>query len=304
MTTSTANSFTRSGKTWAVLLVAAMAWLATSVWAYRVAATHGSLNTAVAHVDPEQEVPSEERARQAAEQDAEKQAKLAAIQQSEEESRQAAELAEAEQASEQRRLADLARQKQEEKDAAARQAEAARLAELAAKEAAARQLQLEARDQAAAQEAERAAEQEQLALLEARDAAAEEARRVAESATRLAAYENLRKEELGVLTGLSARLRFRGRSGVVDRELERVLDSVFDPLFLYAETPVTIYVATNEFRRAADNGKLSRERGSALIAYLVSRGLEEERFDLETDSGDNLPFGSHRVRVLVKEPIE
>jgi len=43
---------------------------------------------------------------------------------------------------------------------------------------------------------------------------------------------------------------------------------MFDPLFLYSETPVVVQVASNDFNSLADNNRLSIERGRAIIDYL------------------------------------
>jgi hypothetical protein len=58
---------------------------------------------------------------------------------------------------------------------------------------------------------------------------------------------------------------------------------MFDPLFLYSETPVVVQVASNDFNGLADNNRLSIERGRAIIDYLAGRGLDPARFSVQVD---------------------
>ena len=171
------------------------------------------------------------------------------------------------------------------------------------------QTALLAEEQAAAEQVVAAEEAQRVATLAAqpqaqlaRDAAAAEARRVAADAERVTAFEQLRNEEIATLAGLSERLQFQWREGGLDEPMERTLDRMFEPLYLYPEMPVVITVSSNEFRGSADNNRLSRERARLLVAYLVSRGLQEDRFDIQVESGERLPFESHRVRVSAEGP--
>ena len=347
------NRFAHTRATWVVLLCAASAWLATSVWAYRTAVSDGlteshvsgssvfstAESTELVMVDDTQrladlkatgavkesrlaagqqvaeearlaaERQAAEAARLAAEQQAAEEARLAAEQQAAEEARLAAERRAAEearltaeqQAAEEARLA-TERQAAEEARLAAEQ-QAAEEARLAAERQAAEEARLAA-EQQAAEEARLVAEQQDREAEQARQAALLEARRVSEATTRLTAYEQLRIEELGVLSGLSARLRFQGRSEVVSRDVERALDQMFDPLFLYSEMPVLVVVASNEYGDIADNLRLSRDRAVSVVDYLVSRGLEPNRFRIEAENGLGLPYGTHHVKVFAEDPVE
>ena len=172
------------------------------------------------------------------------------------------------------------------------QAEAAEQARLAAEAEAEEQARLAAEAEAAEQarlaaeaEAEAEAEVEQVALLTQRQQV----------------YDETRAQELAVLTGLSLRIRFLPGGASLSQKIEQPLDRIFGPLYLYSEMPVTISVATNEFEAVTDNDLLSLERGRAIMAYLVNRGLEQSRFEIRIESGQGLPSDTHRVRVSVED---
>ena len=124
------------------------------------------------------------------------------------------------------------------------------------------------------------------------------------SAPRKTAYELLRDEELRVLAGQSDRVRFEPDSAVITKDVERPLDRMFDPLFLYSEMPVLVSVAVNEFNGIADDNELSLDRGRAIVEYLINRGLDQERFRIQIESGEALTFGTHRVRISTEEPVQ
>lgn len=347
MATTNAYSFTRTGRTWGVLLLAAIAWLIVSLWAFRVAATqiepHGADTAAFEHRGQEQ--ASAEAAGEAEEleiakrETAERRSAETELAERAVAERQAAEIEPAE--SETADSAAAAREPAEQQMALAAKSHAAEQARLAARLAAEHQIRLRAQTQSATEVAElsldfepqevkvdeealaerqaqaereaQAEDEEALAEREAqaereaenaREAAAQEARRVATDAARISAYEHLRQKETGTLVGLSERLQFQGRSEVIDREFEQILDRVFEPLFLYAEMSVVISVATNEYQGPADNNRLSRDRARSIVTYLVNRGLQEERFNIQAGSDEGLPYGSHRVRVSVEDPIQ
>ena len=130
---------------------------------------------------------------------------------------------------------------------------------------------------------------------------AAEASRIAVFARRQRAYEALRDEEMKALLGLSIRLRFGLRSDSISLDVERALDRMFEPLALYSEVPVTVAVSSNEFAGVANDNILSRDRGRELISYLISRGLEKDRFRIRIEAGEGLPYGTHRVRVSSEE---
>lgn len=236
-----------------------------------------------------------EKQRVAAAQKAAEEARLATEKKQAEAARLAAEQKDADVENERVRLAELAEQQRIEE--AARRANAAKEAERVAVQTAQRQARIEA--QAKATEAERL---RQKAAASAQRAAAEEARRVSSAATRLANIERIRNEELSVLAGLSAGLRFESESDVVSPEVQRGLDRIFDPLFLYSDLPVSVTVASNEFFEPVDNNQLSLERARSIVTYLTRRGLDEDRFNIQAESGEGLLFGSHRVTVSVEDP--
>ena len=163
-----------------------------------------------------------------------------------------------------------------------------------------RQAEADAREALEAERLEAFREQRQIDA-QARQSAAEEAARVAAVAERLRNYELLRARELRTLSVLSTQVQFLSQSSTVTRELERPLDRMFDPLYLYSELPVVVSVASNEGGPAASNNALSEDRAQSIVDYLVSRGLEEQRFRIQAEAGSGLPLGTHRVRVSVLE---
>ena len=294
--------FTRTGVLWLVLVGSVLAWLALSAWAYKIS-VFGSADIPALSLETPAESNSQD-AQQAADTQAAEEEHLAAQARAAKAAQQAAEAQAAENA---RRLAE---------------AQAAEEARLAAEAQAAEEERLAAEARAAeeAQQAAeaRAAEDERLA---AEAQAAEEARLATEAlaaetidvatadqltapASSLSAYEQRLRDEISVLPGLSTRVRFEGRSELVTRQVERELDPIFDPLFLNSDLPILVSVATHEFRFEADNDRISRSRGRAIVAYLVGRGLEVERFRVVTTPGEGLPYGSHRVTVSVEDPVQ
>ena len=163
-----------------------------------------------------------------------------------------------------------------------------------------RQAEADAREALEAERLEAFREQRQIDA-QARQSAAEEAARVAAVAERLRNYELLRARELRTLSVLSTQVQFLSQSSTVTRELERPLDRMFDPLYLYSEVPVVVSVASNEGGPAASNNALSEDRAQSIVDYLVSRGLEEQRFRIQAEAGSGLRLGTHRVRVFVLE---
>ena len=310
-----ADDFTRSRGTWLVLLCALGVWLVTSFWAYRVAASSGvteALDTPTERIfssitgrvsqffsdtfsAAENEQAAEE-ARIAAEELAAEEARLMAL--AEEQAAEQARLLAEEQAAEEARL--LAEEQAAEQAAQLlAEEQAAEEARLLAEEQAAEQARLLAEEQAA--EEARLLAEEQAAEQAVEVLVMVDTDRLPETSSSMTENERLRAEELSVLAGLSARLRFQGRSEVVNRDVARVLDRMFDPLFLYSDTGVVVTVATNEFRGNADNNRLSRDRCDAIVDYLVSRGLERNRFRIQPQSGIGLPYGSHRIKMAIEE---
>lgn len=136
---------------------------------------------------------------------------------------------------------------------------------------------------------------------QAQQSAANEAARVAAVARKLREFEELKTQELRVLRGLSPRTQFLTQNSSITRQLERTLDRMFDPLYLYSELPVVVAVASNDGDQAVANDDLSNDRARAIVDYLVSRGLERGRFSMQVESVGGMPVGTHRVRVFVLE---
>ena len=111
-------------------------------------------------------------------------------------------------------------------------------------------------------------------------------------------FEALRREELSALPGLAARVRFLPTEIDIRESSKKPLDRLFELLFLYSETAVTIQVTSNEYENDNNNRLISRERALALANYLIERGLDEERFRIRALGKERLPFDSHRVTVI------
>jgi len=199
----------------------------------------------------------------------------------------------------------LAAQKAEE-ELAAQKAEEERLAALKVKEEKAAAVILaaaqaeEARLAAANAEIERlAAEQETAAapVIEEQQLAALASQGVNPSAAETA-FERVRREELASIPGLSARVRFENTDIVLRDSAKQPMDRLFELLFLYSETSVTVQVSSNEFELDNNNKLISRERALTLVNYLIDRGLDEERFRIRALGKQRLPFDSHRVTVF------
>lgn len=111
-------------------------------------------------------------------------------------------------------------------------------------------------------------------------------------------FEKLRREELTSLPGLAARVRFQLNEIDLRDSSRKPLDRVFELLFLYSETAVTVQVASNEYEIDNNNQLISRERALTLVNYLIDRGLDEDRFRIRALGKQRLPFDSHRVIVI------
>ncbi len=221
------------------------------------------------------------------------QEKLAA--QQAEEARLAAEKVEQEKlAAQQAEEERLAFEKAEQEAAAAlaaTQAEQARLAAANAEtDALAAELQAAANDQDPESATAEGLEDQQLAALAVQPGAAPSA---AETA-----FERVRREELASIPGLSARVRFENNDVVLRESALPPMDRLFELLFLYSESSVTVQVASNEFDLDNNNKLISRERALTLVNYLIDRGLDEGRFRIRALGKQRLPFDSHRVTVF------
>jgi outer membrane protein OmpA-like peptidoglycan-associated protein len=234
-----------------------------------------------------------EQARLTAEAEAAEQARLAAEAAAAEQARLAAEAAAAEQA---RLVAEAAAAEQARLVAEAAAAEQARLAAKAKQAEQKRLATADARKKVTASESENVVINQK-----ARDAAAAEASRIAALARQQRVYESVKTQELGVLGALSSRIRFAPDSATISRQMERILDDIFNPLYLYSEEPILVSIASNEYEGTTKDSLLSRDRGRAIASYLINRGLEKERFRILIESGEDLSTGTHRVRVSAEE---
>ena len=223
-----------------------------------------------------------------------------------EEERLAAIKAEAEQLAAQKAEAELAALKAEEERLAALKAEEEKVAAVilaAARAEEARLAAVNAEIERLAAEQETAAQKQDEAeaaatpLAEEQQLAALASQGVNPSAAETA-FERVRREELASIPGLSARVRFENTDIVLRDSAKQPMDRLFELLFLYSETSVTVQVSSNEFELDNNNKLISRERALTLVNYLIDRGLDEERFRIRALGKQRLPFDSHRVTVF------
>ena len=228
-------------------------------------------------------------------------------------------------AAEQAAAEKLAAEQAEAEKLAAEQAEAEKLAaeqaeaeKLAAEQAAAEKLAAEqaAAEKLAAERAEAeklAAEQAEADRLAAETAQAEQLVRDQRRSIPSAAepisnsvvagseqtpFERQRLIELSGLPSLSTQILFETRGLEPLNQSMQPLDRLFEILFLYSETTVTVQVSSNEYELSGNNELVSRERALTIVNYLIDRGLDEERFRIRALGQQRLPFGSHRVIVV------
>lgn len=309
------DAFTRTRSTWMTLTVAGLLWVGACVWAFsavefdvRDDSVNGNRPAAqaldaarLAQVEAEEkarldaQAAAAEQRQKAAEVEAAKQARLAL--EAEEQTRLEAQG----KAAERRRLAAAEEAELEALKARELAEQKARRAD-AAQELARQDAQAKATDarQRAARGRKNTGIDEQ-----ARQAAAAEASRIAALARQQrSVVSSVRDQELGVLSELSSRLQFAAGSAAVSRQTERILDDIFNPLYLYSELFVLVAIATNEYDGTTRDGLLSRDRGRAIASYLINRGLDKERFRIYIESGEDLAAGTHRVRVSAEEVRE
>jgi len=92
----------------------------------------------------------------------------------------------------------------------------------------------------------------------------------------ISALEALLAESREVLSSVESRsgkIQFIEGTSIVVSESEDLLQQIFEDLFLYAESDITITVNGND----EDGGALARDRGEQVKEFLIGRGLEEER---------------------------
>jgi outer membrane protein OmpA-like peptidoglycan-associated protein len=113
-------------------------------------------------------------------------------------------------------------------------------------------------------------------------------------------FEKLRREELAIVSKLSSQLQIVPGIGVVDDPAVGILDQIFDYLFLYSETEVAVTVRSNDTGSSLRNVNMAQQRGEYVVDYLISRGLNQNRFIIEAESTDSLALGSHRIGIQAK----
>jgi len=111
------------------------------------------------------------------------------------------------------------------------------------------------------------------------------------------AFEKSRREDLAKLPELAARIRFANNDTETTGDSKLLMDRIFELLFLYSETNVTVQVASNEYQLDDTNQLISRLRSLVIINYLIKRGLDEGRFKVRALGKQGLSFNSHQVSV-------
>jgi len=95
-------------------------------------------------------------------------------------------------------------------------------------------------------------------------------------------------------------IQFAVNSNVIPEQMEPILIDISDILSSYDDTRIVVSVLTNESVDAKQDQLLSQERGRAIIARLVSLGIDFSRFSLEATSSSNDISISHAVNIQVQ----
>jgi len=103
-----------------------------------------------------------------------------------------------------------------------------------------------------------------------------------------------------VLTEMTARsedVAFSvGTASLTDKS-ESLLQLIFEDLFLYSESDITIEVASRDAAAESENLALSNERGALIKTFLIDRGLDPERLIVSVLSGAAAPDKPQHLRI-------
>ncbi len=113
--------------------------------------------------------------------------------------------------------------------------------------------------------------------------------------------KKLRRQELATLPGLAGRVRYNVNEDVLVKSSDQLLNRMFELLFLYIDSEVVVKISSGDFEDDTKNLELSEARAQKLIAYLVERGIDEQRFEIVPLGREELPIGGHRVNVYAKD---
>lgn len=116
-----------------------------------------------------------------------------------------------------------------------------------------------------------------------------------------AAMERRHRERIEPLTAplQASGIRFADDTATMIGDTGTVLDRVASLLARHAEATTVIRISGREYSDASRDRILKRERGRAVIAALVQRGMPFSRLSIETDNKD-APWGdAHRVSLDV-----
>jgi len=95
----------------------------------------------------------------------------------------------------------------------------------------------------------------------------------------------VQRKTLESLVDVSSQLSFATGSKSISSTAASLLFTISNMLSQYEDTDVVIAVTTSESNNANQNLKLSQERGRAIIARLVSQGVDFSRFSLDAQAG-------------------
>ena len=105
--------------------------------------------------------------------------------------------------------------------------------------------------------------------------------------------------------GIASReLQFEPGSKSITDRMSLVLELVTEVLSVHDDALIVVAVATNESSILKQDLRLSQERGRAIIARLVSSGIDFSRISLDAISGDSISQNSHIVDIQVWDKSE
>ncbi len=114
------------------------------------------------------------------------------------------------------------------------------------------------------------------------------------AAEELASLQELRRIELVEMTEDASRIDFAVGRAELDAPIRRQLDRIFETLYLYQDTSIGVRVTVPEGSDEPGR-RLAGARARALVGYLVERGLDRERFTVDTPGSEAPDEGRSRV---------
>ncbi len=109
--------------------------------------------------------------------------------------------------------------------------------------------------------------------------------------------EKLRREELALLSAYSEELQLAPELGALDSTETPQFFEIFDLLFLYSETSVSVTVRSHDTDSTLRNLTLAQQRGDRIVDHLVLSGLDRSRFKIVAESSEELQLGGHQIAI-------